>query len=276
LTIGMRAPMKSKADSLVCAFATAKQKFSPEERPWLTAFIDWARQLQPTAFRHSSAEIDNAYRAHLATEGLTGAEIERRWSSIYNQRAASEEWLGLTNDNLYADGWYQGLPPSNYLSAFLQGMVPGSALDCGMGAGRNALLLASSGWKVTGIDLSEVALRRARQLATNSGTQIETIGTSYSNFPYVENRWDLIINIDAYHWTFANAPLRESLKPRGFVFIEQHLSAHSRPDPLLLERLSSLEVVRYELTLDPMSKGPSQDVMILIAQKPGCQQYTGR
>src|SRR3954453_6268183 len=39
---------------------------------------------------------------------------------------------------------------------------PGSALDLGMGQGRNALYLAEHGWQTTGVDFSEVAVGYAR------------------------------------------------------------------------------------------------------------------
>src|SRR6202030_3346594 len=42
------------------------------------------------------------------------------------------------------------------------GLTPGRALDVGCGEGADAIWLARSGWKVTAIDVSDVAVRKAR------------------------------------------------------------------------------------------------------------------
>jgi tellurite methyltransferase len=46
---------------------------------------------------------------------------------------------------------------------FLAGTAPGAALDIAGGAGRNAVWLAERGWRVKLIDISDVALKMARE-----------------------------------------------------------------------------------------------------------------
>ncbi len=53
--------------------------------------------------------------------------------------------------------------PSDVLDAELGSLAPGRALDLGCGAGRSAGWLADRGWRVTGVDFSEVALDLARE-----------------------------------------------------------------------------------------------------------------
>ncbi|GAA2748352.1 class I SAM-dependent methyltransferase [Kitasatospora cinereorecta] len=48
-------------------------------------------------------------------------------------------------------------------------LVPGSALDLGCGEGADAVWLARQGWRVTGVDISEVALGRAAEHAREAG-----------------------------------------------------------------------------------------------------------
>ncbi len=47
----------------------------------------------------------------------------------------------------------------------LAGLHPGRALDLACGVGRNAVWLATQGWRVTGLDFSDVAIRKARELS---------------------------------------------------------------------------------------------------------------
>ena len=39
---------------------------------------------------------------------------------------------------------------------------PGTAVDLGMGEGRNAVFLATKGWQVTGVDFSTEAVKQAK------------------------------------------------------------------------------------------------------------------
>lgn len=52
--------------------------------------------------------------------------------------------------------------PNRQLVAVAADLPPGKALDVGCGEGADAVWLASRGWDVLGIDVSEVALSRAR------------------------------------------------------------------------------------------------------------------
>jgi SAM-dependent methyltransferase len=59
--------------------------------------------------------------------------------------------------------------PNRFLVAETAALRPGSALDLACGEGRNAVWLAEQGWRVTGVDFSEVALEKARGLADARG-----------------------------------------------------------------------------------------------------------
>jgi SAM-dependent methyltransferase len=51
--------------------------------------------------------------------------------------------------------------PNGVLVDEVKGMTPGRALDVGCGEGGDAVWLARQGWRVTGVDVSRVALERA-------------------------------------------------------------------------------------------------------------------
>lgn len=68
------------------------------------------------------------------------------WDRMYRHRQ-HEAWSG---------------EPNPVLAQEIDGLVPGTALDVACGEGADALWLARRGWRVTALDLSNVALERAR------------------------------------------------------------------------------------------------------------------
>jgi len=76
--------------------------------------------------------------------------------AFWEERYASAEalWSGNPNPQLVAEA---------------SGLAPGRALDVACGEGADALWLAGRGWRVTGLDLSQVALTRAAAHATEAG-----------------------------------------------------------------------------------------------------------
>lgn len=65
--------------------------------------------------------------------------------------------------------------PTPVVLAELERLSPGRALDLGCGAGRHAVWLAERGWRVTGVDFSEVALRQARSRAAEQAVDVTWI-----------------------------------------------------------------------------------------------------
>jgi SAM-dependent methyltransferase len=55
-------------------------------------------------------------------------------------------------------------------------LAPGTALDVGCGEGADAIWLAARGWRVTGVDVSRVALSRAAALAQQVTADPEVAG----------------------------------------------------------------------------------------------------
>src|SRR5690242_18010282 len=51
--------------------------------------------------------------------------------------------------------------PNAFLMKSVQGKTPGTALEIGMGQGRNTIAMARLGWDVTGIDISDEGIRQA-------------------------------------------------------------------------------------------------------------------
>src|SRR3954453_9333207 len=75
---------------------------------------------------------------------VTEIRDEAYWDRKY--RAGHRSWSGEPNPQLVALG---------------TDLAAGRALDAGCGEGADALWLAGRGWRVTGVDVSAVALARA-------------------------------------------------------------------------------------------------------------------
>ena len=59
--------------------------------------------------------------------------------------------------------------PGAVLAGVAGPLTPGSALDLGCGEGGDAVWLATQGWRVTAVDVSETALERAAEHAAEAG-----------------------------------------------------------------------------------------------------------
>jgi SAM-dependent methyltransferase len=81
------------------------------------------------------------------------------WDARYSEREGAR-WSGRPNGRLLVE---------------VAGLSPGRALDVGCGEGADAIWLAQSGWAVTAIDISEVAVGRARAAAELAGAAVEWI-----------------------------------------------------------------------------------------------------
>jgi 2-polyprenyl-3-methyl-5-hydroxy-6-metoxy-1,4-benzoquinol methylase len=199
------------------------------------------------------------YGARLKADGVTDAAIKERLAVIVAE--APRRRLDLTAvhfDRIYADP----KPPfrteaSEYLLRTVTGRSAGTALDVGMGQGRNALYLASRGWRVTGYDISEGGLAAARAQAEARKLSIATVRATHADFDFGVERWDLIV------MTYAFTPMdddgflrrvRDSLKPGGIVVVEQFNAAPDKatnkgPANALLKSFDGLRVIHYEDTV---------------------------
>jgi len=62
--------------------------------------------------------------------------------------------------------------PNPHLVEEAADLPPGEALDIGAGEGADAIWLAERGWRVTGVDISAIAIERASGQATRAGVDI--------------------------------------------------------------------------------------------------------
>src|SRR5690349_23309462 len=79
----------------------------------------------------------------------------------------------------YAGGstpWDSGKPDSNLVEAVQAGLVkPGRTLEVGCGTGTNALFLAQHGFDVLGVDISALAIEKARAKPAHPHARFEVL-----------------------------------------------------------------------------------------------------
>jgi SAM-dependent methyltransferase len=101
---------------------------------------------------------------------------------------AAEEW----------DGWYADRDrvwsgePNGSLVAETSTQPPGRALDVGCGEGADAVWLAQRGWQVTALDVSQVALDRARTAADAAGVEVDWVHAGLVHAPLPRASFDLV------------------------------------------------------------------------------------
>jgi tellurite methyltransferase len=131
----------------------------------------------------------------------------------------------------------------------------GRALDLACGEGQNAVWLAARGLAVTGLDVSPVAIRRARALARQRGVRLRARVVDLARQGLRRGWYDVVT---CFHFLDRRLipALQAALRPGGIVVVEnatvRNLRLHPRPGPRYVLRegelagwFSRLETLRY-------------------------------
>ena len=160
----------------------------------------WARYLAWLKGRVAGDLVGlDTYRKVLADQGVPKAEVERRIALISGRSLRRPEAMRLWFNSMYGPHGAVGPDwPTPFLMDVVKSLTPGAALDVCMGEGRNSIFLAGLGWKVTGFDVSDVAVANALAKAKKAGVGIIAVRSGYQNFDFGHERWDLIVMTYAY------------------------------------------------------------------------------
>jgi SAM-dependent methyltransferase len=82
--------------------------------------------------------------------------------------------------------------PNAALVAEVGNLEPGTALDVGCGEGADAMWLAGRGWQVTAIDVSDVALQRAKTAAEMAHVDVEWVHAGLLDAPLPPAGFNLV------------------------------------------------------------------------------------
>jgi len=173
--------------------------------------------------------------------------------------------------------------PNRFVAEGLADLPPGRALDLACGEGRNALWLASRGWKVEAVDFSSVAVSRARELDREGAVEWEV--ADLVSYPLPEGEADLVL-VSYLHLPPAQmrpllARAARALAPGGTLFFVGHDRENLEhgtggpQDPAILhtpgevaDALAGLEIVRAERVTRPVGEETAIDTLV-VAGAPG-------
>ena len=165
-----------------------------------------------------------------------------------------------------------GEKPIPFLVDNVHLLPKGKVLDIAMGEGRNGVYLATQGFEVLGLDISEKGLAKAHNLAKKNNVTIETKVVDLESFTLEPNSYDVIL-CTYYMQKDLFKQFQSALKPGGMIVVETYNVDYlkyvrfSRKWALdineLLKIFKGLRVIRYQDYDDDKEAYSS-----IIAQKP--------
>jgi SAM-dependent methyltransferase len=101
-------------------------------------------------------------------------------AEAWNERYATKELV-----------W--GVEPNRFVAAEVAGLTPGRALDLACGEGRNAIWLASKGWRVTAADFASAAIEKGRRLAEREHVEVDWRVEDVTRWAPEAGAYDLVV-----------------------------------------------------------------------------------
>jgi cyclopropane fatty-acyl-phospholipid synthase-like methyltransferase len=198
---------------------------------------------------------------------------------FWDQRFASEEYVF-------------GTAPNVFLASQSQWFKPGiRVLDVACGEGRNAVWLAQQGCEVVAIDISPVAIEKARRLAAERRVHVAFELVDVRNWRWPPSAFDAVVSVFIQ---FA-APAERAqlftgfvttLRPDGVLVLQGYTPKqlqyktggppqveHMYTQAMLREAVAGLEIVHVREHDDVLSEGTKHvglsALIDLVARKPG-------
>ena len=142
-------------------------------------------------------------------------------------RNYTEEDERQTWNRRYAEGEHMAFEPDPFLLAayddFIHPHFPkgGSALDVAGGLGRHAIWLAELRWRVTVVDISEIAFKKAQKKAEERGVKIEFLVRDLRTYQPEREHYDLVL-VFYYLQRELLHDVVQALKPGGLLIYKSY------------------------------------------------------
>ena len=191
----------------------------------------------------------------------------------WNEKYSTDEEFELPDD------------PIPELARRIETLPSGRALDVATGTGRNARFLASEGYEVDAVDVSDEALDRAASAAEDEGVAVNWIRADIDDFEFEADAYD-VITVSFFAALDRLPDLKEALAPGGVLVYEHHLRSSDEvdigpsdryryPSNHLLHACLDLTILGYEERTRPDREGRTQAVATLVGRNStgGAQSY---
>lgn len=213
----------------------------------------------------------------IGTKILYANEIQPQGSNAYQMVTGEDSEEDRSHwDKLYNKPAYIfGKEPASFLRDHMHLLPIGRALDIAMGEGRNAVFLAKKGFQVDGVDISEVALKKARRLAKEHHVSINTISADLNHYSIKPDYYELILNIN-YLQRSLIPQIKKGLKRGGAVVFEtftmdqlKNTNGPRLPKDYLLNKGELLEYFKdFKILVFRETNNGTEALASLIAKKP--------
>lgn len=139
---------------------------------------------------------------------------KRDWNKIYSEH------------NLEEIPWYSDKPDQEFVELIeTEKIKPCCVLDVGCGAGTDAIYLASTGYTVTAMDISQKAIKITKKKAEKVGAKINFIVGNFLEVEFDNESFDFINDRGCFHGinpmdreNFA-MKINEMLKSNGYYYL---------------------------------------------------------
>lgn len=218
---------------------------------------------------HPHSTETPAHPAHAGPDFENAAFDEAFWDDLYNQRTTI--WSGNPNAVLVQEA---------------SELTPGGALDIGCGEGADSLWLAGEGWNVTGVDISDVALGRAR--AAQQALASRTIAVDWRQEDVLDwtppaEAFDLVsvhfLQVPPDELELTTRRFAAAVAPKGRLLIvghspdDSHASQHPAkhrlfaPEPVVAAAGDGFEVIHAEHRTRTTPDGDERIDTVVVLQR---------
>src|SRR5207302_8224956 len=170
--------------------------------------------------RGASAQRDLDVLQAVILPNMLGDEHGEQQFGVVEQTA---EWDARYSER---DGAMWSGRPNGRLVVEVGALTPGRVLDVGCGEGADAIWLAQRGWTVTAIDISDVAVSRAREAAQLNGSAVEWVCGDALQVTFSARSFDLVsMQYPALPKAAGEAAIRtllNTVRPRGLLLAVYH------------------------------------------------------
>jgi SAM-dependent methyltransferase len=153
--------------------------------------------------------------------------VQKRAGLGYHAYESTLGVMKMWDERYGCEEYVYGTRPNDFLREMATMLPKGGRVLCLCeGEGRNAVWLASHGFRVTGIDASAVGLAKAARLAAEAGVEIETLHLDLAQADLGEACWDGIVSIFCHLPPALRGQIHSqvvrALKPGGLFLLEAY------------------------------------------------------